>query len=213
MNMSVEEQAYKLYQEGKSYSQIAKELGVSKATAYRYVRKYLKSQENISTQNTEKNVSETVQETSETPKTLETPEPMNAETTIALRQRPPEEIPSSLKNFVDTSNSNIQVADVNDIINNIQNNIVEVPDKSVEKQKEVKESVSDKIKRNTNLILVAIAIVGVIAAIAGIYTYFRYRQTTTESKFNTKTIDEERIEERDEKPKGKYVMGKRVAEL
>jgi len=210
--MSVEKKAYELYQEGKSFSQIAKELGVSKATAYRYVRKYQKSQEATIAQNAEKNVSETFHEMSETNDAVH--ETNNTdEQSVVLRQRPPEEISSSLKNFVDTSNSNIQVASVNDILNNIQSNIVEVQEADIKTEKKHNNTISDKIKRNTNLILIVIAIIGVIAAIAGIYTYFRYSQSVAKNKSDNKTIDEERLQERDEKPKGKYVMGKRVAEL
>ncbi len=179
--MNVREQAYKLKAEGKTYGEIAQILNISKSTAHKYVKQYERELKNREFENkrTSTNVHEHVHERPRTNDANEQNEQMNK--------------------YIDNNTEKLRVANIDDVVEIINENIVEVPE-NIPENKEKKDKQKNISLPNVNVsnkYILALVVVLILALIGGLYYYFRHRSKKPDTEPEDKA-----------KPKAKTRSGK-----
>jgi len=179
--MNVREQAYKLKAEGKTYGEIAQILGISKSTAHKYVKQYERELKNKEFENerTSTNVHEHIHE--------------RPRTNDANEQN------KQMSKYIDDNTEKLRVANIDDVVEIINENIVEVPE-NIPENKEKKDKQKNISLPNVNIsnkYILALAVILVLAVIGGLYYYFRHRSKESDTEPKDKA-----------KPKAKTRSGK-----
>jgi|GEM_PF-3810866 len=196
MSDELVQKAVELRNEGYSYQEIADELGLSKATVYRYVKKAQKNSE-----------PETINESND--------EPVKSDGKVAG------ETDSGASNTVDVTNINtllenkqtsLKVQPINKVIDKV-NNTITVVEEEVEKETEKKETskVGKITKTLKNKWMLFVLIASFIVILAVLYMFFRnkepeqYSEPKTSNKGCKNCNDEETIV-RQEAGRREYVI-------
>ncbi len=180
--MNVREQAYKLKAEGKTYGEIAQILGISKSTAHKYVKQYERE--------------------------LKNREFENERTSTNVHERPrtndANEQNEQMSKYIDDNTEKLRVANIDDVVEIINENIVEVPE-NIPENKEKKDKQKNISLPNVNIsnkYILGLAVILVLAVIGGLYYYFRHRSKEPDTepedkakpKAKTKSGKEEKLE-------------------
>jgi len=187
MTSDIRQQAVELRKQGLSFTQIAKQLGISRATAYRYAKSVHTTKET-----NQETINETTNET--TDETNETVETKITET----------ETNTNVDNLLEKGHTDLKVVSANDVVEDINKRITIIKTKGEEKEKEkkdIKESLKEKV--SSNKYMIALIIIAILGASIGLYTFFRHRKSKNSSnkdknKTNAeaKEITEEGIKEK-----------------
>jgi len=188
MTSDLRQQAVELRKQGLSFTQIAKQLGISRATAYRYA----KSVHTVEETNQEVNNETTNETTNETVETVET------ETTKTETNN------ETVDNLLEKGHTDLKVVSANDVVEDINKRITIIKTKSEEKGKEkkdIKESLKEKV--SSNKYMIALIVIAILGASIGLYTFFRHRKSKNSFNKNknktnveAKEITEEGVKEK-----------------
>jgi len=171
--MDIRQQAWELRQQGYSYAEIAKKLGIGKSTVYKYVKQWEAE----------------LKREPDNDKIGTTHDTKNGEYDVDRNS-----IPSELQNYVESGEPKLKVVGVDEVVSEINKKItiVDEPSTKIKRINEEKPNITNTVKHglNSNVVFIVVTIIAVIGIAVAVYFWF-FRKTD-EPKIDKKVEEQKK---------------------